>query len=238
MKQIAALGVQAFINDVVQRGGRAERLEVSGRTAVKVYGTNNESCVVQIKAKATGYWHASRRDESVSADPSGAAFWAFIDLGADPRQTFIMPAEEIAADIRCEVDAWMADSPGRSRSGHIGITLDRVAHRRNRWDLLGISNTASGPVEGIVLPPVALRSVAKVAAAEVEEDPRPRLVADYEGYRIVAALDEETRAVEIVAGPMLGRRFDDSTVAATAVASFVSGDVERHDGATFWRAQA
>ncbi len=244
MKETATLGLQAFITDVVQRGGRAVPVADSNRGAVRVWGTGGDSYVVQVRAKAGGNWSASRRDAALNSD-AGAQYWAFVDIGSTPRETFIMPAEEIAADIRCEVDAWLAERPGRTPSGHISIAIDRVAHRRARWDLLGISasaDTSVAPVEldldalGYTPPPATKRSVAAVVEEEI--DYRLRFVADFEGYRIVALLEESTQQMEIVDGPMQGRRFENPTVAASAVASFVSGDVEKRDGATFWRAEA
>src|SRR5690606_41189652 len=50
--------------------------------------------------------------------------------------------------------------------------------------------------------------------------------------------DLATRALEITRGPMEGRRFPDPTTAANAVASFLSGDVEKCDGDTFWRVRS
>ncbi len=243
MKETATLGLQAFITDVVQRGGRAVPVADSTRGAVRVWGTGGDSYMVQVRAKAGGNWSASRRDAALNSD-AGAQYWAFVDIGSNPRETFIMPAEEIAADIRCEVDAWLAERPGRTPSGHISIAIDRVAHRRARWDLLGISASADTSVAPVEIDLDALSTIVpraqKKAAAVVEEEPeyRERFVADFEGYRIVALLEQSTQQMEIVDGPMQGRRFENPTVAASAVASFVSGDVEKRDGATFWRAEA
>ncbi len=133
---------------------------------------------------------------------------------------------------------------GRTAPGHTSIAVARGAHRRSRWDLLGISASADTSVAPVELDLDALSTVVpraqKKAAAVVEEEPeyRLRFVADFEGYRIVALLEESTQQMEITDGPMQGRRFENPTVAASAVASFVSGDVEKRDGATFWRAEA
>lgn len=77
------------------------------------------------------------------------------------------------------------------------------------------------------------------ATAALEEliDTRLEVVADFEGYRLVGRFDPDTQTLEIMRGPMQGRRFPDPTTAATAVASHISGDIETHDGWEFWRTE-
>lgn len=240
MKEISALGVQAFVRDVVRRGGKATKVAGSGRGAVKVWGKEGGVSIVQVRAKASGDWHASRRDEEVGAGAANPTFWAFVDLGTDPHATYIISAEEFAADVRCEVDAWMADRPGRSRSGGIRIAQDRIAHRRARWDLLGVSVVADANIDTTHLDDLTVekkKAPAKAAAVEDESDGRTRLVADFEGYRIVALREESTGRLEIVAGQMVGRHFPTASAAASAVASLVSGEKVTKDGADFWRAE-
>jgi hypothetical protein len=66
-------------------------------------------------------------------------------------------------------------------------------------------------------------------------DNRVRVVADCEGYRLSGRFDPHTQRLEITAGPMEGRRFDNPSVAASAVATHISGDVEERDGWQFWQ---
>jgi hypothetical protein len=76
---------------------------------------------------------------------------------------------------------------------------------------------------------------ARPAAQPEEVDPRVAVCADVGGYRVQGRFDTTTGALEITRGPMEGRRFPDPTTAADAVAGFLSGDIESHDGDTFWR---
>jgi hypothetical protein len=66
-------------------------------------------------------------------------------------------------------------------------------------------------------------------------DTRVRVVADFDGYRLSGRFDPMNKRLEIVQGPMEGRRFEDPTEAASAVATHISGDVETKNGWDFWQ---
>src|SRR3546814_18087615 len=51
----------------------------------------------------------------------------------------MLPSNEVADDIRAEVDLWIMDSPGRNRTGHHAIPRGRVVHGHDRWDALGLA---------------------------------------------------------------------------------------------------
>lgn len=240
MENTASLGIQAFISEVVQRGGRAVRLTHSRRNPVQVWGVGDDSCVVRVRTKLDGDWQARKQDGDLDTDDTGSQFWVFVDLAVTPNEYFVVPSEEVAADIHSEVDLWVKEVPGRTKTGSHSIAVERVEHGRARWDLLGLSDVKDlsrtvgpeAPREAFKLP-----TKAKKAAAAVEEeiDERLQVVADCEGYRLVGMYDEGTGRLEITRGPMEGRRFDDPTAAASAVASHISGDVEVRDGWTFWQ---
>lgn len=246
MEDTASRGIHAFIADVVQRGGEAKRLTHSRRNPVQVWGESGESCVVRVRSKLSGDWQARKQDESLDDDDTGSQFWVFVDLATSPEEFFVIPSAEIADDIRAEVDLWMMDTPGRTRTGHHAIGLRRIAHGRDRWDLLGLKGSkdpslyADSKAERAKArhddkrAGATRRAPAKTAVAEEVVDPRVQVVADCEGYRLVARFDPATESIEITRGPMEGRRFPDPTTAATAVASHISGDVENRDGWVFW----
>ncbi|MGX7732155.1 hypothetical protein ACWPOB_23230 [Rhodococcus sp. 2H158] len=250
MQDTAGRGIQAFISEVIQRGGRAERLEHLPRNPVQVWGVDGDSCIVRVRAKIDGDWQARRQDALPDADDTGSQFWVFVDLGSTPVTYFVLPSDEVVAGIAAEVDIWMADARGRTRTGSHAIPLSSVVHGKDRWDLLGLTpakdttrytddDAAEAEAERLA------RNRARKASAsgkargaaepEVAEDPRLPVLADWDGYRVKGRFDPATGVLEITAGPMEGRRFPDPTTAAVAVASYLSGDVESCDGGMFWR---
>ncbi|MGW6379402.1 hypothetical protein ACWFRB_25380 [Rhodococcus sp. NPDC055112] len=242
MENTASLGIQAFISEVVQRGGRAVRLTHSRRNPVQVWGVGDDSCVVRVRTKLDGDWQARKQDGALDTDDTGSQFWVFVDLATSPEEYFVVPSEEVAADIHSEVDLWVKEVPGRTRTGSHAIAVERVEHGRARWDLLGLSDVKDPtrkPVGAAAEPSrpklVPITRTKKSAAVEEVVDERLQVVADFEGYRLVGMYDEHTGRLEITRGPMEGRRFDNPTVAANAVASHISGDVESRDGWTFWQ---
>lgn len=246
MENTASQGIQAFIADVIQRGGRAVRLTHSRRNPVQVWGDNGDSCIVRVRSKLDGDWQARKQDGSLESDDTGSQFWVFVDLGSSPAGFFVLPSAEVAGDIRAEVDLWMMDAPGRTRTGSHAIPMSRIAHGRDRWDLLGLTSAkdpsryteadATRAEEARVARSLARKKPIKVAAANPEViDPRLPVLADWQGYRLTGKFDPKTNSLEITRGPMEGRRFPDPTAAANAVASHISGDVETCDGWTFWR---
>ncbi|CAG7583249.1 hypothetical protein SIM91_25075 [Rhodococcus opacus] len=252
MEDTASRGIQAFIADVVERGGKAVRLTHSRRNPVQVWGDDGTSCIVRVRSKLSGDWQARKQDESLDDDDTGSRFWVFVDLASSPEEFFVVPSSEVADDIRAEVDLWMMDTPGRTRTGHHAIPLSRVAHGRGRWDLLGLAGekdpsrysdaqraTTAATLRADAAARASARKKPAKATAALEEliDTRLEVVADFEGYRLVGRFDPDTQTLEIMRGPMQGRRFPDPTTAATAVASHISGDIETHDGWEFWRTE-
>ncbi|MDV6264435.1 hypothetical protein [Rhodococcoides yunnanense] len=243
MEDTSDRGIKAFIRTVAQRGGRAERLTTSRRNPVQVWSMDGKSsCIVRVRSKVTGDWKARRQDESLESDDTGSSYWVFVDLANEEPRFYMVSSEEMATDIRGEVDLWVQDSPLRTRTGHHAIAVDRVAHGSERWDLLGLSSTLDttldvGPEQTWVRTPRVKvpRKSAKAAVEEEVVDNRVRVVADCEGYRLSGRYDPETQRLEITAGPMEGRRFDNPSVAASAVATHISGDVEERDGWQFWQ---
>lgn len=246
MEDTASRGIHAFIADVVQRGGKAKRLTHSRRNPVQVWNEAGDSCVVRVRSKLAGDWQARKQDESLEDDDTGSHYWVFVDLAASPEEFFVIPSADVADDIRAEVDLWMMDTPGRTRTGHHAIGLARVAHGRDRWDLLGLTGAKDPSRYANVDADRAAahhddkrsgagRKVSKPAPVVDEVvDPRLQVVADCEGYRLVAMFDPRSYGLEIMRGPMEGRRFPDPTTAASAVASHISGDAEDRDGWVFW----
>lgn len=247
MEDVSEQGIKAFIAAVVLRGGRAERLATSRRNPVRVWAVDGSSCVVRVRSKAAGDWKARRQDESLESDDTGSTYWVFVDLTANNAAQggpafFMVSSEEMAADIRGEVDLWVQESPLRTRTGHHAISVGRVEHGREKWQLLGLNDDADPQLADAAQSAVDLgwravtrrSTVKKTAAVEELVDVRVPVVADFEGYRLCARFDPSSGRLEIVQGPMQGRRFDDPTQAASAVATHISGDVEVRDGWTFW----
>ncbi len=243
MEDVSEQGIRAFVEAVVMRGGRAERLATSRRNPVRVWGVDGSSCVVRVRSKAAGDWKARRQDESLETDDTDSSYWVFVDLAQSAPSFFMVSSEEMAADIKGEVDLWVQDSPLRTRTGHHAIAVGRVEHGRNKWALLGLHSTAddslaeAGKAAAVHTARTAVRRAGKKRTVEVEEfvDTRVPVVADFDGYRLCARFDPTSGRLEIMQGPMLGRRFEDPTEAASAVATHISGDVEVRDGWTFWQ---
>lgn len=242
MEDVSEQGIRAFIEAVVMHGGRAERLTTSRRNPVQVWAVDGSSCVVRVRSKVEGDWKARRQDESLATDDTGSTYWVFVDLGKSDPSFFMMSSEEMAADIRGEVDLWVQDSPLRSRTGHHAIAVGRVQHGHDRWSLLGL-NVDADPTLAEAAHSAASHRVGKKTrrtdakrSASVEEiiDLRVRVVADFDGYRLSARYDPDSSRLEIVRGPMEGRRFEDPTEAASAVATHISGDAQVCDGWKFW----
>lgn len=242
MEDTASRGINAFISEATQRGGKAVRLTHSRRNPVQVTGADGTSRIVRVRSKLEGDWQARRQDESLESDDTRSEFWVFVDLAADPHEFFMLPSNEVADDIRAEVDLWIMDSPGRNRTGHHAIPRGRVVHGHDRWDALGLA-AVKDPSIHVETPVAAKRKASPVAAKKrrasgVEEievvDNRLEMTADCHGYRWVGRFDETTEVVEIMRGPMEGRRFPDPTAAANAVTGHISGDTESHDGWSFW----
>lgn len=243
MEDVSEQGIRAFIRAVVMRGGRAERLTTSRRNPVEVWGVDGSHCVVRVRSKAAGDWKARRQDESLATDDTGSSYWVFVDLAASTPAFFMVSSEEMAADIKGEVDLWVQESPLRTRTGHHAIAVGRVAHGSEKWSVLGLHGEPDPSLAekaGIAAVHQAKasprRSPAKKTAAAQEEVPdlRVRVVADFDGYRLSARFDPTSTRLEIVQGPMEGRRFEDPSEAASAVATHISGDVEVRDGWKFW----
>lgn len=243
MEDVSEQGIRAFVQAVVMRGGRAERLATSRRNPVRVWGVDGSSCVVRVRSKASGDWKARRQDESLETDDTNSSYWVFVDIAQPEPAFFMVSSEEMAADIKGEVDLWVQESPLRTRTGHHGIALGRVAHGRDKWSMLGLHLSAdqglaeAGRAAAVHTARTTVRRSGTKRAAAIEEfvDTRIRVVADFEGYRLCARFDPSSGRLEIVQGPMQGRRFDDPTQAASAVATHISGDVEVRDGWTFWQ---
>nr|WP_296779979.1 hypothetical protein [Rhodococcus sp. (in: high G+C Gram-positive bacteria)] len=244
MEDVSEQGIRAFIGAVVSRGGRAERLTTSRRNPVQVWAVDGSSCVVRVRSKASGDWKARRQDESLASDDTGSSYWVFVDLGPSDPSFFMVSSEEMAADIKGEVDLWVQDSPLRTRTGHHAIAVGRVQHGREKWSLLGLHSDADPGLADAALTAsthkhtkTVRRVVSKRSAAAVEEiiDMRVKVVADFDGYRLSARFDPDSERLEIMQGPMEGRRFDSPTEAASAVATHISGDVEVRDGWKFWQ---
>ncbi len=104
MEDTASRGIQAFIADVVERGGKAVRLTHSRRNPVQVWGDDGTSCIVRVRSKLSGDWQARKQDESLDDDDTGSQFWVFVDLASSPEEFFVVPSSEVADDIRAEVD--------------------------------------------------------------------------------------------------------------------------------------
>ncbi len=121
-------------------GGKAVRLTHSRRNPVEVTGADGVSRIVRVRSKLDGDWQARRQDESLESDDTRSEFWVFVDLAADPHEFYMLPSNEVADDIRAEVDLWIMDSPpGRNRTGHHAIPRGRVVHGHDRWDALGLA---------------------------------------------------------------------------------------------------
>lgn len=249
MHDTAGRGIQAFISEVIQRGGRAERLDHLPRNPVEVRGADGSSRIVRVRTRIDGDWQARRQDALPDTDDTGSQFWVFVDLGSDPPGYFVLPSDEVAAGIAAEVDLWMADVPGRTHTGSHAIPLSSVVHGKDCWDLLGLAaakdttlytddDAAEAEAERRArnrAKKAGAGAVRKSAEPEAVEDLRLRVIADRGGYRVKGRFDPATGVLEITAGPMEGRRFPDPTTAAGAVASYISGDTETCDGGTSWR---
>ncbi|WP_238773911.1 hypothetical protein [Prescottella equi] len=131
-------GIAWFVEQVRTRGALATRVPGTLRTAVRVVVPGFAPVVVRIKTRTGGTWQATKKDENLRTDDTGAKFWAFVDLSVSPTEVFILPAGEVAAGIRRATDAWIARDNSRRRTGHHAIELARIAHGRGRWDLLSL----------------------------------------------------------------------------------------------------
>lgn len=131
-------GIAWFVEQVRARGALATRVPGTLRTAVRVVVPGFAPVVVRIKTRTGGTWQATKKDENLRTDDTGAKFWAFVDLSVSPTEVFILPAGEVAAGIRRATDAWIARDNSRRRTGHHAIELARIAHGRGRWDLLSL----------------------------------------------------------------------------------------------------
>lgn len=134
----ADLGIEWFLKVVRAKGACGERVTTSRRTAVRLARPGAAPLVVRVKTRTAGTWQAQKSDERLANDDTGAEFWAFVDLSISSKSIYILAAEDVADGIRRATDAWVARDPRRERKGHHAIELDRVAHGRNRWDLLGL----------------------------------------------------------------------------------------------------
>lgn len=236
MGDIAGQGIAAFVTDVQQRGGRAEPID--DHRTVKVCGTDGVERVVRVRVTARGPWLARRQDGIAGSDETGSSHWVFVDLGQTPPAFYILESAEIEAGIEEEVALWLSERPGRTATGSHPIALSGVAHGHDRWDLLGLdavkdTTRACTPTRRSTRRTAA--PAARPAAQPEEIDPRVAVCADVGGYRVQGRFDPASGALEITRGPMEGRRFPDPTTAADAVSGFLSGDIESHDGDTFWR---
>lgn len=173
VQDTAGRGIQAFISEVIQRGGRAERLEHLPRNPVQVWGVDGNSCIVRVRAKIDGDWQARRQDALPDADDTGSQFWVFVDLGSTPVTYFVLPSDEVAAGIAAEVDIWMADARGRTRTGSHAIPLSSVAHGKDRWDLLGLTPAKDTTATPTTTRPRPSRS-GSPATARARRAPRAR----------------------------------------------------------------
>jgi hypothetical protein len=180
---------------------------------------------------------ARRQDGTPGSDDTGSSHWVFVDLAKSDPQFYIVESDEVEAGIESDVELWLAERPGRTRTGSHPVPMSSVAHGHDRWDLLSLNSTKDMTRRTAARPAARTRpkAASRVTAEPEVVDPRTAVVADFGGYRMQGRFDLATRALEITRGPMEGRRFPDPTTAANAVASFLSGDVETCDGDTFWR---
>ena len=61
MEDTASRGINAFISEATQRGGKAVRLTHSRRNPVEVTGADGVSRIVRVRSKLDGDWQARRQ---------------------------------------------------------------------------------------------------------------------------------------------------------------------------------
>ncbi|MBS9373172.1 hypothetical protein [Rhodococcus sp. B50] len=238
MGDIVRQGVTAFVAEVLARGGRAE--PISGQRDVRVRGADGSERVVRVCSTASDPWLARRRDGVPATDGAGVSHWVFVDLAPSTPEFYVVDADDIEAGIEEEVALWLADRPGRTPTGSHPIQRSNVVHGHDHWDLLGLAKIKD-PGRGPAPVPAATARVERPAAPTVAEpdadDGRLAVVADIGGYRVQGRVDPVSGTLEVIRGPMEGRRFPDATAAARALVAFFDDHETRPDGDAFWRSE-
>jgi hypothetical protein len=108
-------------------------VSVPGRDPANVY----------VKTRKTGTWQTDIRKGSPTGERAAERrFWLFVDLSADPPEFYVAPSWWVENDINETYQADLArfggSRPRSPHSTHHGITEERIAAWRDRWDLLGL----------------------------------------------------------------------------------------------------
>lgn len=147
--QVGAAGEHFVAAEIHRRGGYAVTFSgnMKGIDLLASDAEHKRKISIQVKAKTSGTWHANlardahKRDE----DPAEEKFWIFVDLGAEQPAFYIAPAWWVENDISQAHSAYLERNGGKrvvnNDSQHHAIPLSRIAHWRDRWDLLGILPT-------------------------------------------------------------------------------------------------
>ena len=140
---VAAEARAAVVRAVERRGGVAREVR-DGRRVELVVESPAGRRRVRVSSRRRGDWQTSIR-EGDRPSPGDLRFWIFVDLSGGDPGFYVAPEASVADDIRREHEEYLVRNGGRRArtpdSEHHRIQTWRVARWRDRWDLLGLSDT-------------------------------------------------------------------------------------------------
>lgn len=98
---------------------------------------------VYVKTRGRGTWQTDvRRGTPTPDSPDDDRFWLFVDLTRTPTDFYVAPEWWVENDIyetyQADLVRFGGSRPHNPKSTHHGMSEERIAQWRGRWDILGL----------------------------------------------------------------------------------------------------
>jgi len=138
---------QFFVAAELSRRGAHAAIYLGNMPKIDLSATNvdqTRSVDIQVKTRRAGSWHARTTDgRQCEEKPDEDRFWIFVDmLDMQDPEYYIVPESWLANNIYELHQAYLKRHGGRRKinpeSTHHSVSLDRIKHWKDRWDVLGL----------------------------------------------------------------------------------------------------
>jgi len=142
--QTARRGVEQAIEELERRGAVVEpATSTRSRNTLRARPPGGAPVEIYVKTRGVGTWQTDVRRGSPTPDsPEDGRFWLFVDLTRTPIHFYVAPEWWVENDIyetyQADLARFGGSRPKNPTSTHHGISEERIAQWRERWDLLGL----------------------------------------------------------------------------------------------------
>jgi hypothetical protein len=137
-------GIEAVVEEVTRRGGRAQVEHTGSKREVVVTGEGGDGEVrLLVRARTAGTWQTRASfGEPRAEDEHPTTFWVLVHLSPGAAQCYVVPDWWMRNDIyetHEEYLRWRSESRSLNpESDHHAIRTERVAQWLDRWDQLHV----------------------------------------------------------------------------------------------------